>query len=88
MGFTGRGFAIRGVAKIALFDPLLSQKRVLVSDMPADKRPVSIDPAISARMMITYFRGALYGWAAGFYSDEKFEKLVRLAGRLSEPDTA
>ena len=72
MGFTGRGFAIRGVAKIALFDPLLSQKRVLVSDMPADKRPVSIDPAISARMMITYFRGALYGWAAGFYSDEEF----------------
>ena len=88
MGFTGRGFAIRGVAKIALFDPLLSQKRVLVSDMPADKRPVSIDPAISARMMITYFGGALYGWAAGFYSDEEFEKQVRLAGRLSEPDTA
>ena len=88
MGFTGRGFAIRGVAKIALFDPLLSQKRVLVSDMPADKRPVSIDPAISARMMITYFRGALYGWAAGFYSDEEFEKQARLAGRLSEPDTA
>ena len=54
----------------------------------ADKRPVSIDPAISARMMITYFRGALCGWAAGFYSDEEFEKQVRLTGRLSEPDTA
>ena len=56
--------------------------------MPADKRPVSNDPAVSPRMMITYFRGALYGWAAGFYSDEEFEKQVRLAGRLSDPDTA
>jgi hypothetical protein len=26
MGFTGRGIAMRGVAKIALFDLLLSQK--------------------------------------------------------------
>ena len=60
----------------------------VVSDMPADKRPVSTDPAVSARMMITYFRGALYGWAAGFYSDEEFEKQVRLAGRLSDPDAA
>ena len=60
----------------------------VVSDMPADKRPVSADPAVSARMMITYFRGALYGWAAGFYSDEEFEKQVRLAGRLIDPDPA
>ena len=60
----------------------------VVSDMPADKRPVSTDPVVSARMMITYFRGALYGWAAGFYSDEEFEKQVRLAGRLSDPDAA
>ncbi len=60
----------------------------VVSDMPADKRPISTDPAVSARMMITYFRGALYGWAAGFYSDEEFEKQVRLAGRLSDPDAA
>ena len=60
----------------------------VVSDMPADKRPVSNDPAVSARMMITYFRGALYGWAAGFYSDEEFEKQVRLAGRLTDPDPA
>ena len=60
----------------------------VVSDMPADKRPVSTDPAVSARMMITYFRGALYGWAAGFYSDEEFEKQVRLAGKLIDPDTA
>lgn len=60
----------------------------VVSDMPADKRPVSTEPSVSARMMITYFRGALYGWAAGFYSDEEFEKQVRLAGRLSDPDAA
>ena len=60
----------------------------VVSDMPADKRPVSTDPVVSARMMITYFRGALYGWAAGFYSDEEFEKQVRLASRLSDPDAA
>ncbi|MEK9990644.1 MAG: TetR/AcrR family transcriptional regulator, partial [Halieaceae bacterium] len=60
----------------------------VVSDMPADKRPVSNDPSVSARTMITYFRGALYGWAAGFYSDEEFEKQVRLAGRLSGPDAA
>ena len=60
----------------------------VVSDMPAENRPVSTDPAVSARMMITYFRGALYGWAAGFYSDEEFEKQVRLAGRVSDPDAA
>ena len=58
----------------------------VVTDMPEDQRPVSKDPVVSARMMITYFRGALYGWAAGFYSDEEFEKQVRLAGRLSDPD--
>ena len=29
MGFTGRGIAIRTVAKIALFDPLLSQKKAI-----------------------------------------------------------
>ena len=55
----------------------------VISDMPEDKRPVSADPAVSARIMITYFRGALYGWAAGFYSDEEFEQQVRLAGLLS-----
>ena len=58
----------------------------VVTDMPEDQRPVSKDPVVSARMMITYFRGALYGWAAGFYSDEEFEKQVRLAGRLTDPD--
>ena len=60
----------------------------VVTDMPAEQRPVSKDPAVSARIMITYFRGALYGWAAGFYSDEEFEKQVRLAGRLADPDAA
>ena len=60
----------------------------VVSDMPADTRPVSPEPAVSARMMITYFRGALYSWAAGFYSDDEFEKQVRLAGRLIDPDAA
>lgn len=59
----------------------------IVSDMPEEQRPVSADPAISARMMITYFRGALYGWAAGFYSDEEFETQVRLASRLTAPDS-
>ena len=59
----------------------------VVTDIPEEQRPVSKDPAVSARMMITYFRGALYGWAAGFYSDEEFEKQVRLAGRLTDPDT-
>lgn len=59
----------------------------IVSDMPEAKRPVSADPAISARMMITYFRGALYGWAAGFYSDEEFEKQVRLASCLTDPNS-
>ena len=58
----------------------------VVTGMPEEQRPISKDPAVSARMMITYFRGALYGWAAGFYSDEEFEKQVRLAGRLADPD--
>ena len=58
----------------------------VVTDIAEEQRPVSKDPAVSARMMITYFRGALYGWAAGFYSDEEFEKQVRLAGRLTDPD--
>ena len=58
----------------------------VVTDIAEEQRPVSKDPAVSARMMITYFRSALYGWAAGFYSDEEFEKQVRLAGRLTDPD--
>ena len=51
--------------------------------MPAAYRPVSRDPKEAARVLITYFRGALYGWAAGFLSDSKFEQEVRKAGQLA-----
>ena len=30
------------------------------------------DVELAARAVATYFRGALYGWAAGFYTDEEF----------------
>ena len=58
----------------------------VISERPERERPVSNDAAVAARLMITYFRGALYGWAAGFYSDTEFEKQVRLAGKLKGPD--
>lgn len=58
----------------------------VISERPEGERPVSPDAAAAARLMITYFRGALYGWAAGFYSDTEFEKQVRMAGKLKEPD--
>ena len=58
----------------------------VISERPEGERPVSPDAAVAARLMITYFRGALYGWAAGFYSDTEFEKQVRMAGKLKEPD--
>ena len=51
--------------------------------MPARHRPVSRDPNVAARVLITYFRGALYGWAAGFLSDSEFEQEVRKAGQLA-----
>jgi len=51
--------------------------------MPAAHRPVSRDPKVAARVLITYFRGALYGWAAGFLNDSKFEQEVRKAGQLA-----
>ena len=51
--------------------------------MPAAYRPVSRDPKEAARVLITYFRGALYGWAAGFLSDSEFEQEVRKAGHLA-----
>ncbi|MFZ8968834.1 MAG: TetR/AcrR family transcriptional regulator [Ilumatobacteraceae bacterium] len=51
--------------------------------MPAAHRPVSRDPKVAARVLITYFRGALYGWAAGFLNDSEFEQEVRKAGRLA-----
>ena len=51
--------------------------------MPAAHRPISRDPKEAARVLITYFRGALYGWAAGFLSDSEFEQEVRKAGHLA-----
>lgn len=57
-----------------------------LSERPEKERPVSTDAAVAARLMITYFRGALYGWAAGFYSDTEFERQVRMAGKLQGPD--
>lgn len=57
--------------------------RTVISELPEQKRPVSSDPNEAARVLITYFRGALYGWAAGFLSDEDFEKEARRAVRLS-----
>ena len=51
--------------------------------MPAAHRPVSRDPKVAARVLITYFRGALYGWAAGFLIDGEFEQEVRKAGHLA-----
>ena len=54
-----------------------------LTSMPASHRPVSANPQTAARVMITQFRGALYGWAAGFLSDEQFEQEVRRAGSLT-----
>jgi len=51
--------------------------------VPARYRPVSGDPDIAARVLVTYFRGALYGWAAGFLSDTEFAQEVRKAGSLT-----
>lgn len=58
----------------------------VLSERQEEERPISTDAAVAARLMITYFRGALYGWAAGFYSDIEFEKQVRMAGKLQGPD--
>ena len=50
---------------------------------PPELRPVSEDADLAARMIITYFRGALYGWAAGFLSDQEFELEARRADEIS-----
>lgn len=55
----------------------------VVEQLAPEMRPVSSDPALSARVMVTYFRGALYGWAAGFINDESFALEVRRAATLS-----
>ena len=57
--------------------------RDVVERLDPELRPVSSDPAQSARIMVTYFRGALYGWAAGFIDDETFAAEVRRASTLS-----
>ena len=59
----------------------------VVGQLPTEMRPVSSDPAQSARIMVTYFRGALYGWAAGFIDDETFASEVRRAATLGVADT-
>lgn len=56
--------------------------RSALTEMPVVHRPISPDPKVAARVLITYFRGALYGWAAGFLTDNEFEQEVRKAGLL------
>lgn len=48
-----------------------------------EHRRVSRDPEVAARILVTYFRGSLYGWAAGFLSDTDFAQEVRKAGSLT-----
>ena len=38
-------------------------------------------------MIVTYFRGALYGWAAGFLTDDEFKVEVRRAIHMTQLDT-
>ena len=59
----------------------------VVGQLDPELRPVSSDPAHSARVMVTYFRGALYGWAAGFIDDETFALEVRRASTLTSTAT-
>lgn len=73
------GRATSDWAQVDPEDVLLSA----LSAVPPANRPVSPDPSVAARILITYFRGALYGWAAGFLSDVEFAKEVRKAGSLT-----
>lgn len=57
--------------------------RDMVEQLDPHDRPVSSDSATAARIMVTYFRGALYGWAAGFIDDATFAAEVRRASTLS-----
>ena len=54
----------------------------LLGQLDPEIRPVDSDPVLSARVMSTYFRGALYGWAAGFIDDKAFATEVRRASTL------
>ena len=57
--------------------------RDMVEQLDPHDRPVSSDSATAALIMVTYFRGALYGWAAGFIDDATFADEVRRASTLS-----
>ena len=57
--------------------------REAMNQRPPKLRPVCEDADLAARMIITYFRGALYGWAAGFLSDREFELEARRADEIS-----
>ncbi len=56
--------------------------REAMHQRPSEHRPVSEDADVAARMIITYFRGALYGWAAGFLSDQEFEIEARRSDEI------
>lgn len=72
-----------GDAVNSLFSAELEELlRDVVEQLDPQVRPVSSDPATAARIMVTYFRGALYGWAAGFIDDATFAAEVRRASTL------
>ena len=57
--------------------------REAMHQRPPKLRPVTEDADLAARMIITYFRGALYGWAAGFLSDQEFETEARRSDEIT-----
>jgi len=61
--------------------------RQVMEQRQRELRPGSEDPADAARMIVTYFRGALYGWAAGFLTDDEFKVEVRRAIHMTQLDT-
>ena len=61
--------------------------RQVMEQRQRELRSGSEDPADAARMIVTYFRGALYGWAAGFLTDDEFKVEVRRAIHITQLDT-
>lgn len=61
--------------------------RQVMEQRQRELRPGSEDPVDAARMIVTYFRGALYGWAAGFLTDDEFKVEVRRAIHMTQLDT-
>ena len=61
--------------------------RQVMEQRQRELRPGSEDPADAARMIVTYFRGALYRWAAGFLTDDEFKVEVRRAIHMTQLDT-